>query len=262
MQVSGEKGLHPKMCVRSCRGVIGQHVAQLVMVTHALHVEGVIGFGCPFEAAQEMALYLATLNARICMRKTTFSYPRGSVGWRDMPNTSTLARASRPGARAAHGRRCRGVKGSMTSLVQVELCPAHRRTRFAAITTGSTSALLSVPPVARRPHRAQCAPPRRERFLTSSKSEGERDRKFAGLTARYRARKACTRRCASVVAAASVWRVNAALVGAVAGLLNAGSCGRCGRSWRLAAAGLWPALGSIRAVAARRAIRSLCRCSR
>ena len=99
--------------------------------------------------------------------------------WRDMPNTSTLARASRPGARAPHGRRCRGVKGSMTSLVQVELCPAHRRTRLAAITTGSTSALLSVPPVARRPHRAQCAPPRRERFLTSSKSEGERDRKFA-----------------------------------------------------------------------------------
>ena len=44
---------------------------------------------------------------------------------------------------------------------------------------GSTSAVLSVPPVARRPHRAQCAPPRRQRFLTSSKSEGERDRKFA-----------------------------------------------------------------------------------
>src|SRR5207302_8638560 len=43
----------------------------------------------------------------------------------------------------------------------------------------STSALLSVPPVARRPHRAQCAPPRRQRFLTSSKSEGERDRKFS-----------------------------------------------------------------------------------
>jgi len=33
---------------------------------------------------------------------------------------------------------------------------------------GSTSPLLSVQLVARRPHRARCAPPWRQRFLTSS----------------------------------------------------------------------------------------------
>jgi dienelactone hydrolase len=42
------------------------------------------------------------------------------------------------------------------------------------------------------------------------------------------------------------------------------NCGRCGRSWRLAAAGSRPASGSIRAAAAgrkvRRAVRSSCRC--
>ena len=38
MQVSLEKGLHPNMRIRRRRGVVGQLVAQLVMVA-PLHVE-------------------------------------------------------------------------------------------------------------------------------------------------------------------------------------------------------------------------------
>ena len=38
MQVLVENGLHPNMRIRRRRGVVGQHVVQLIMVAHALHV--------------------------------------------------------------------------------------------------------------------------------------------------------------------------------------------------------------------------------
>jgi hypothetical protein len=50
---------------------------------------------------------------------------------------------------------------------------------FQAITAGSTSALLSVQPVARRPHRAHVCTVSTPALPHLIKSEGERDRKFA-----------------------------------------------------------------------------------
>ena len=46
------------MCVHGRRGVIGQHLAQLVMVAHALHVEGVIGAGVDLDRHQTVGRHV------------------------------------------------------------------------------------------------------------------------------------------------------------------------------------------------------------